>query len=75
MDEFAGKNRSELLEIVQKVLDNRNSKEDFLTKINQTTVAGLQAPHTFSPDQATYKKKKKPYKRTNVLQAIGTVEK
>lgn len=62
MDGFVRKNGSELLEIAQKIFDNGDIKEDSLVKINNDTVAALHAPGTSSPEYATYKKRKCPYK-------------
>jgi hypothetical protein len=43
LSEFAGKNRSELLEIAQKVLDIWDNKNDqMVRKMEQATVAALQ---------------------------------
>lgn len=50
-DGFVGKNRSELLKIAQKVLENRDS-QDCLSKkrkVNQATIAALQPPKFFNP--------------------------
>lgn len=50
MDGFVGKNWSELLQIAQKVFDNRDITEDSLVKRNHATVAALQAPGTSSTE-------------------------
>lgn len=59
MDSFAGRNKSELLEIVQKVFDNRDSREDLLAKnLGQAIMAVLQAQVIFHPIHPLNKKSK-----------------
>uniref|UniRef100_UPI001A9F41EF uncharacterized protein LOC120883926 n=1 Tax=Ictidomys tridecemlineatus TaxID=43179 RepID=UPI001A9F41EF len=52
IDGFAGKNRSELLELAQKVFENRESQDDLLIrKVNRATVAALRSPEVFNSRQ------------------------
>lgn len=63
MDVFSG-NRSKLLEILRKVFDYRESKEDLLLKkMGHATIAVLQAPTTFNFANGHWDKKKKPLQR------------
>ena len=64
MDGLTGKNRSELLEITQKELDSRDNKEDLLTnKMEQATMAALQALSTCNSTHAPHDEKRKPLQK------------
>lgn len=54
MDGFSEKNRSELLEIAQKVIDSRDSKEDLIQKMRHTIIVALQAPATLNSVHANH---------------------
>lgn len=60
MDVFTGKNRSALLEISQKVFDDRDSKEDLVNKMGCATMAALQAAAAVSSAHAYRDKRRRP---------------
>ena len=62
MDVFAGKNRSELLEIAQKVFDDRDSK-DLIKQMGCTNMTVLQAPATLNSTRAHHDKNMRPLQK------------
>jgi hypothetical protein len=77
MDGLTGKNRSELLEITQKELDSRDNKEDLLTKkMEQATMAALQALSTCNSTHAPHDEKRKPLQKRAMclLRRNGSLE-
>lgn len=74
MDGFSEKNRSELLEIAQKVIDSRDSKEDLIQKMRHTIIVALQAPATLNSVHANHDfKKQRPKGPICPLQSRGSL--